>query len=64
MYMSAELKLKVFEVVEDQLPLKEFEEWLYGREDLSDRMNEDIILELYSFNYNNRDARYEFKSTF
>ena len=51
-------------VIEEQLPLKEFETWLYDQHDLSEMMSNDLILSLYSFNYNQQDAQYEFKSTF
>jgi len=51
-------------VIEDQLPLKEFETWLYDQTDLSEMMGNDPILGLFSFNYNQRSAQYEFKNTF
>ncbi len=54
----------VFKTIEDHLPLKEFETWLYDQEDLSNQMGHDIILELFTFNYNQNGAKYEFKSTF
>ncbi len=54
----------VFKTIEDHLSLKEFETWLYGQEDLSNQMGEDLILELFTFNYNQNGAKYEFKSTF
>jgi hypothetical protein len=50
--------------IEDHLTLKEFESWLYTQEELSLRMNDDLILELFSFNYNQKGAKYEFKSSF
>lgn len=62
--MKQELKKMVFKTIEDHLTLKEFETWLYDREDLSNQMGEDLILELFTFNYNQNGAKYEFKSTF
>ena len=58
------LKQKVFMAIEEQLPLKEFEAWLYKQHDLSEMMGIDLILSLFSFNYNQRGAQYEFKGTF
>ena len=60
--MKEELKLKLFQTVEDQLPLADFESWLYRQEDLSLQMDENLILELYSFNYKQQGAKYAFKS--
>jgi hypothetical protein len=62
--MKQELKKMVFKTIEDHLPLKEFETWLYGQEDLLNQMGHDLILELFTFNYNQNGAKYEFKSTF
>ncbi len=64
MYMKQELKKMVFKTIEDHLPLKEFETWLYDQEDLSNQIGEDLILELFTFNYNQNGAKYAFKNTF
>jgi hypothetical protein len=58
------LKEKVFMVIEQQMPVKVFEAWLYDQQDLSEMMSNDLILALFSFNYNQRDAQFEFKNTF
>ena len=51
-------------VMEDQLALKGFECWLYSQEELSLQMGDDVVLELFSFNYNQNGAKYAFKDTF
>ncbi|MBL0741423.1 hypothetical protein [Chryseolinea lacunae] len=61
MTLPEELKQNIFKVIEEQLPIKVFEHWLYGSVELSERMGEALILDLFSFNYNQRRARYEFK---
>lgn len=58
-----ELKLNIFKAIEDQMSLKDFESWLYVNEALSNKLNEDVVLEAYSFNYNQEDAKHIFKST-
>lgn len=58
------LKERIFKVIEKQLEIKEFESWLYSEASLSERMHEDLILELYSFNYNQRAVDYEFRNLF
>lgn len=58
------LKKKIFQVIEHQLKLEDFESWLYEQNDLADRMSEEFILELYDFNYNQRGAFYLFKEKF
>lgn len=62
--MQQELKLMIFKTIEDHLTLKEFESWLYAQEELSLQMSDDLILELFSFNYNQSDAMYAFGSAF
>jgi hypothetical protein len=58
------LKEKVFMVIEEQMPIKVFEAWLYDQQDLSEMMSNDLILGLFSFNCNQRGAQFEFKNTF
>lgn len=58
------LKNRIFRTIEKEIKLQEFEEWLYKRNDLAERMNEELILELFSFNYNQKGAIYEFKAKF
>jgi hypothetical protein len=58
------LKEKVFKVIDRQIEIKDFESWLYDQSSLSERMDEALILELYSFNYNQRAASFEFKQLF
>lgn len=50
--------------IENQLSLKEFETWLYGQEGLLSKLDQDFILELFTFNYNQNSAHYEFKKIF
>lgn len=59
-----DLKVRIFRTIEKEIELKEFEHWLYKQSELSDRMDEDLILELFSFNYNQRGANYEFENRF
>lgn len=59
-----ELKKMIFMTTEEHLSLKEFETWLYSQESLSNRMSEDLILELFTFNYKQKGAKHEFKNTF
>ena len=58
------LKNKIFRTIEKEIELQEFEEWLYKQNDLSERMDEDLVLELFSFNYNQKGANYEFNRKF
>lgn len=58
------LQEKIFKVVEEQIDIKDFESWLYAERHLSERMDESLILELYSFNYNQIGVKYEFKKLF
>lgn len=58
------LKERIFKVIEEQIDIKEFEIWLYSKTSLSERMGEDLIFELYSFNYNQRGVGYEFRKLF
>lgn len=61
MEIRQDLKENVFKVLEDQMSLADFERWLYDSEDLQNLMNEDVVLEAYTFNYRQRDAKYQFK---
>ncbi len=56
------LKEKIFKVMESDL--KHFENWLYDQIDLSEQMSESLIFELYNFNYNQRNAHFEFNDLF
>jgi hypothetical protein len=58
------LKERIFKVIERQTGIKEFENWLYSQTSLAERMDDDLILELYSFNYNQRGVDYEFRKLF
>jgi hypothetical protein len=62
--MEQEIKSMIFMTIEDHLSLKEFESWLYSQEVLLGRLNQDYILELFTFNYNQKGAKYEFRSIF
>lgn len=59
-----DLKNKIFRTIEKEIKLEDFEEWLYEQNDLSERMDEDLILELFSFNYGQKGACYEFERKF
>lgn len=59
-----ELKEYIFNVMEDRASLKDFEAWLYAHERLAEQMQDDLLLTLYSFNYNQRGGRLAFKNTF
>lgn len=58
------LKERIFKVIEKQIDVKEFENWLYAETSLAERMDDELILELYSFNYNQRGVDYEFRKLF
>jgi len=58
------LKEKIFMTIEEQIPLKEFEQWLYSQAELLETLNDDLILALFTFNYTQKGAHYEFKSCF
>ena len=53
-----DLKIRVFRTIEKEIELQDFEKWLYVQNDLSERMDEGLILELFSFNYNQRGASF------
>ncbi|GAA5043736.1 hypothetical protein GCM10011506_47220 [Marivirga lumbricoides] len=59
-----DLKERIFKVIEKQVEMKEFENWLYSNIQLSERMDEELILQLYIFNYNQQGVDYEFKTLF
>ncbi len=50
--------------IEEQISLKEFEQWLYSQKELVEKMEDDLVLAAFTFNYNQKDAQYNFKSTF
>lgn len=52
----------IFMATEGQIYLKEFERWLYAQSDLLERMDDDLVLTVFSFNYNQDDARYKFRN--
>jgi hypothetical protein len=60
--MQQELKKMIFMTVEEKLSLKEFDSWLYKQDDLSNQMSDDLILGVFTFNYNQKAARHEFKN--
>jgi hypothetical protein len=64
MAIQEELKEKIFCAIEGRMSLRDFELWLYANEALLDQMNEDIVLDAYSFDYNQKGAWYGFKWTF
>jgi hypothetical protein len=55
------LKENVFKVLEDQLPLEDFERWIYDSDELQNLMTQGVVLETYMFNYKQPDAKYQFK---
>jgi len=59
-----DLKNIIFKTIEKEIELQDFEEWLYKQNDLAERMDEELILELFSFNYNQKGANYEFDRKF
>ena len=59
-----DLKIRVFRTIEKEIELQDFEKWLYVQNDLSERMDEGLILELFSFNYNQRGASFGFDRKF
>lgn len=63
MEILKDLKENVFRVLEGYMSLDEFEAWLYKSEALHDLMNKDVVLETFSFNYRQDDAKYQFKKT-
>ncbi|HEY8935124.1 MAG TPA: hypothetical protein VIM65_07885 [Cyclobacteriaceae bacterium] len=61
MTILKDLKENVFKVLEDYMSLEEFERWLYGSEALFSLISEDVVLEVYAFNYKQRDVKHQFK---
>lgn len=61
MAILADFKENVFKALEGYMPLSEFEKWLYKSEELLDLMTQDMVLEAFTFNYAQRDAKYRFK---
>jgi len=61
MAILMEFKDNVFKVLEGYLPLDEFEKWLYKSDDLLNLMSRDVVLEAFTFNYKQVDAKYRFK---
>jgi hypothetical protein len=61
MAILMEFKDKVFKVLEGYLSLAEFEKWLYKSDDLLNLMSRDVVLEAFTFNYKQHDAKYRFK---
>lgn len=64
MAIPEELKQNMFNVIEERISIKAFESWLYASVELSERMDENLILELYLFNYNQRKPRDTFREAF
>lgn len=60
--MREEIKYKIFNAACDLKRLKEFEEWLYQSDELKKAINDEFVMELFSFNYNQKDALYEFRN--
>lgn len=58
------LKENIYKVVEKEIKINEFENWLYTESNLVDRMDEDIVFELFNFNYKQRGVDYEFEKLF
>jgi hypothetical protein len=56
------LKQNIFRVFDYQISLKDFESWLYTNTELANLLNDEIVLETYSFNYNQKDAGDNFKN--
>jgi hypothetical protein len=61
--MKEHLKKMVFETIEEHLSLKDFESWLYQQDDLVNQLNDDLIFALFTFNYKQNGAKYEFKKS-
>ncbi|HEY9006349.1 MAG TPA: hypothetical protein VIM75_09455 [Ohtaekwangia sp.] len=61
MKILQDLKENVFKVIEHYMPLEEFESWLYSSDGLINLMNEDVVLEVFAFNYRQSDAGYQFR---
>lgn len=43
------------------MSLEDFERWIYDSEELQNLMTEDVVLDAYTLNYKQRDAKYQFK---
>lgn len=54
------LTLKFFDVLERNLSLKEFENWLYSHENSDGLKNNDLWKAFFNFNYTSKSVRYEF----
>ena len=56
-----DLRENFYRTLENKMSLVQFEQWLYNCEDLSRLTNERAVLEAYSFNYKQPDAKYQFR---
>jgi len=61
MTIPTDFKLNVFKVFDSYLTIYEFEKWLYKSNALLDLMSRDVVLEAFTFNYKQDDAKYRFK---
>tara|TARA_B110000211_G_scaffold233016_1_gene298113 strand:- start:119 stop:619 length:501 start_codon:yes stop_codon:yes gene_type:complete len=55
------IKSKLFEAAKSKENLKSFEAWIYANKELSERLDDKLILSLYDFNYNQPSAVLEFR---
>lgn len=56
------LTQRIFATLAGLKSLDDFEKWLYSQEHLTEKMSEDLYLDLFAFNYKGKDALYEFDS--
>lgn len=61
MTILTDFKENVFKVLESYMTLYEFEQWLYKSDALHDLISRDVVLEAFTFNYKQGDAKYQFK---
>ncbi|MEJ5963777.1 hypothetical protein [Pedobacter immunditicola] len=57
--LSKDIKTYFFQTIIEEIPLLEFEEWLYKNNELETLLRSDDYLELISLDFNKKGAKYE-----
>lgn len=60
--LPPDIKDVFFKTLQGDIPVDEFEQWLYGNKEIEHVLNPDDYLELISLNYKKSGARYELKN--
>ena len=60
MVIKKQLKEYIYGVISETIPITKFEQWLYTQTELVDDLDNELNLALFSFDYKQRGAVYEF----